>query len=466
MAYISRLFIVFLFSLFALQAHAVVPKSYEYQKVNGPWRSSQSAACSDYGQGWVWQDAPGPRQGCTFLREWDQTILSGTVYSRLTCPSNTTENGAGCSCNEGYIEEGNQCVVKPPPDPCEQLASMCEGSKGFTSQFETPGMNSSLSFLCVKPFTVPAIDPLPGCNKGCIANINGFAEANKTADGQWISKYNATYQSATCSQQSLDDLNSLNDPESTPVDIKDIKQADPVCGGQKGVVNGVSVCLPYNASSGVVSKEVKDNGDGTKTTTKSEVTCENGKCATTTTSTTTNTTTNTTVSSSSSTTTVDKAAYCSQNKTAGVCKDEKGENEDGDGSFGGSCGGGFTCKGDAVMCAMAKEQHKRNCEMLGEDKDPASFFNQVKNGTDSKSAEALKGEAQQINISTQLDMSGSGLSRSCPADPRIDLPFAGKSFVIPFSAVCPTLKTMSDVALMITALSLLVWLVNGRKEGE
>ena len=231
-------------------------------------------------------------------------------------------------------------------------------------------------------------------------------------------------------------------------------------------MNGVSVCLPYNASSGVVSKEVKDNGDGTKTTTKSEVTCENGKCATTTTSTTTNTTTNTTVSSSSSTTTVDKAAYCSQNKTAGVCKDEKGENEDGDGSFGGSCGGGFTCKGDAVMCAMAKEQHKRNCEMLGEDKDPASFFNQVKNGTDSKSAEALKGEAQQINISTQLDMSGSGLSRSCPADPRIDLPFAGKSFVIPFSAVCPTLKTMSDVALMITALSLLVWLVNGRKEGE
>lgn len=451
MAYLHRLTVVsccLFFCFFASIALAVVPKSYEYQKVNGPWRSSPSAACADYGEGWTWQDAPGPRQGCTFLREWDQTILYGTVYSRLACPSNTTENGAGCSCNEGYIEQGNQCVVKPPPDPCEQLASMCEGSKGFTSQFETPGMNSSLSFLCVKPFTVPAIDPLPGCNKGCIANINGFAEANKTADGQWISKYNATYQSATCSQQSLDDLNSLNDPESTPVDIKDIKQVDPVCGGQKGVVNGVSVCLPYNASSGVVSKEVKDNGDGTKTTTKSEVTCENGKCATTTTSTTTNTTTNTTVSSSSSTTTVDKAAYCSQNKTAGVCKDEKGENEDGNGSFTGNCDSGFQCKGDAITCAIARKQHGDYCEAL---KSPEHATYVAAKAITGKVTADLPGN-QTINLMDRFsdgdDFIGAG---SCPPDRSIS--FIYGELVIPYSQLCPWFIILGDILVVVSCIA-------------
>lgn len=212
--------------------------------------------------------------------------------------------------------------------------------------------------------------------------------------------------------------------------------------------------------------ETKDNGDGTKTNSKTEVKCENGKCDITKTTTTTNTTTNSTVSSSSVTTTVDKSAYCSQNKTAGACKDEKGENSDGNGKFGGSCAAGFTCEGDAVQCAMAKEQHKRMCQALEPEKDPASFIKQAEAGTDSKSADQLKKESTSINISTDLNTAGYGLSRSCPADPRIEMPFANASFTIPFSAACPTLKVLSDVALAITALSLLVWLVAGRTKDE
>lgn len=119
--------------------------------------------------------------------------------------------------------------------------------------------------------------------------------------------------------------------------------------------------MPPKASSGVTQIEEKDNGDGTKTNSKTEVKCENGKCQVTTSSTTTNTSTGGTVNSSSTTTTVDKADYCSKNKTAGACKDEKGE-EEGKGKFGGSCSAGFTCEGDALQCAIAKEQHKRNCE--------------------------------------------------------------------------------------------------------
>lgn len=45
--------------------------------------------------------------------------------------------------------------------------------------------------------------------------------------------------------------------------------------------------------------------------------------------------------------------YCQKNPSAPQCKDS-------DSSFGGSCAG-FNCDGDAVQCAIAYEQHRRNC---------------------------------------------------------------------------------------------------------
>lgn len=469
MAHISRLFISFLFSLFAFDAYAVIPKVTTWRTfmnhnvyVGHTQQESCSAAARVYG--WTGQVEAG---GCRLVQSWQ---LLSMYPGDLVCPANSTELSGSCTCNADYVEDSSKtsCVSKPPPDPCELLADMCSGSQGMSTNFSLSGRKTGVSFTCMAPAAIGTNDPLPGCTMGCMAQVGGFTTAFQDNAGSWVTQGTAKYSGGTCDPSVINDLNAESDPEYEPEENpKTSDKPDPSCpGGFKGTVNGVSVCVPPKASSGVTEMESKDNGDGTKTDSKTEVKCENGQCEVTKTSTTTNTQTGSTVNSSSVTTTVDKATYCSQNKTAGACKNEKGENEDGNGSFGGSCDAGFTCKGDAVMCAMAKEQHKRNCEMLGEDKDPASFFNQVKNGTDSKSAEALKGEAKQINISTQLDMSGSGLSRSCPADPRIDLPFAGKSFVIPFSAVCPTLKTMSDVALMITALSLLVWLVNGRKEGE
>ena len=381
------------------------------------------------------------------------------------CPSNSSLVGNECVCSSGYIENSSKtaCVES---DPCELLAGMCSGSQGKTSAFSLSGKKTGVSFTCMSPLSFGG-DPLPGCTKGCMAQVGGFTTAFQSDDGNWVTQGTAKYSGSTCDPSVINDLNSEADPEYEPEENPETSNTpDPSCpNGFKGTVNGVSVCVPPKSSSGISELEEKDNGDGTKTNTKTEVKCENGKCEVTKTSTTTNTQTNSTVSSSSTTTTVDKADYCSKNSSAGVCKNEQGE-EEGKGSFGGSCQAGFTCKGDAAMCAMAKEQHKRNCETLEEDKDPASFINQVKNGTDSKSAQALQDAAETINLPTQLDMSGSGLPRSCPADPRIDLPFVSKSFSIPFSLVCPTLKTMSDVALLITALALLVWLVHGKKEED
>lgn len=342
---------------------------------------------------------------------------------------------------------------------------MCSGSQGMSTSFSLPGNKTGVSFTCMSPAAIGTNDPLPGCNKGCMAQVGGFTTSFQSEQGSWVTQGTAKYVGSTCDPSVINDLNADSDPGYEPdEDPKTSEQPDPTCpGGFKGTVNGVSVCVPPKSSSGVTEMEEKDNGDGTKTNSKTEVKCENGKCEITKTSTTTNTSTGGTVSNSSVTTTVDKSTYCAQNKAASACKDEKGE-EEGKGSFSGSCDAGFQCKGDAVMCAMAKEQHKRACDTLEPVKDNNSLWKKIEAGTDGESAKAMQARAAEINITTQLDKTGFGWPRSCPANTRIDLNFVPGYFEIPFSNICPPLQIFSYIALAITALSLLVWLVFAGRE--
>lgn len=471
MAYLFT-FIFSLLALFSIPADAAVPQVTRYfVKYNGfNYGASIDSACAAAVQnfqsiGGVAYSYSVTVASCRPVTSYGTFVWPAGIDGTM-CPENSTLSASACVCNSGFKENDSStaCVVDVPSDPCELLADMCSGSQGKTSAFSLSGKKTGVSFTCMSPLSFGG-DPLPGCTKGCMAQVGGFTTAFQSDDGNWVTQGTAKYSGSTCDPSVINDLNSEADPEYEPEENPETTNPpDPSCpNGFKGTVNGVSVCVPPKGSSGITELEEKDNGDGTKTNTKTEVKCENGKCEVTKTSTTTNTQTNSTVSSSSVTTTVDKADYCSKNISAGVCKNEQGE-EEGKGSFGGSCQAGFTCKGDAAMCAMAKEQHKRNCETLEEDKDPASFINQVKNGTDSQSAKSMQDNASQINIATQLDKSGYGWSRSCPANTRIDLSFVSGSFEMPFDKLCGPLKIFSDIALAITALSLLVWLVFAGRE--
>ena len=143
----------------------------------------------------------------------------------------------------------------------------------------------------------------------------------------------------------------------------------------------------------------------------------------------------------------------------------KGDGDDKEkGSFGGTCGAGFTCEGDALQCAMLKEQHKRNCEVLEKDTDSSSLANKAINGSDDKSAENLKNTAEQLSIGT-FDQAGLGWSQSCPADPEIQLGFGGRasSFSIPFSRICGPLGIISLAGVGITLLGCGVWVLGSKK---
>lgn|GEM_PF-2711839 len=354
-----------------------------------------------------------------------------------------------CPASEPVLNSINRCTSAPPPDPCEMLADMCSGSQGMSTSFSLPGRKTGVSFTCMSPLSFGG-DPLPGCTKGCMAQVGGFTTAFQDNSGSWVTTGSAKYSGATCDPSVINDLNAESDPEYVPEENpKTSDKPDPSCpNGFKGTVNGVSVCVPPKASSGVTEVESKDNGDGTKTDSKTQVKCENGKCEVTKTSTTTNTQTGSTVNSSSVTTTVDKATYCSQNKTAGACKDEKGENEDGNGSFTGNCDSGFQCKGDAITCAIAKKQHADYCEAL---KSPEHAAYVAAKAITGKVTDNLPGN-QTINLMDRFssgdDFIGAG---SCPPDRSISLLYG--ELVIPYSQLCPWFTILGDIMVVVSCIA-------------
>jgi hypothetical protein len=151
-------------------------------------------------------------------------------------------------------------------------------------------------------------------------------------------------------------------------------------GGYGGTVNGQFMCLSRdtggvpNQSTGATTTTTTtaDNGDGTSTvtTTTSTPTTEcsgAGSCSTVNNTTTTTTTINnstgqptgpprtTTGTETPRPTTPEGEKPCTPGAVG--CDDEPKS------SFGGSCSG-FVCDGDAIQCAIASEQHRRNCELL------------------------------------------------------------------------------------------------------
>lgn len=346
-----------------------------------------------------------------------------------------------------------------PPDPCELLADMCSGSQGKTSAFSLSGKKTGVSFTCMSPLSFGG-DFLPGCTKGCMAQVGGFTTSFQSDNGSWMTQGTAKYSGSTCDPSVINDLNAEADPEYDPDQNPETSNPpDPSCpGGFKGEVNGVTVCVPPKGSSGVTELEEKDNGDGTKTDTKTELKCENGKCEVTKTSTTTNTSTGGTVSSSSVTTTVDKSAYCSQNKTAAACKNEKGE-EEGKGKFGGSCSAGFTCEGDALQCAIAKEQHKRSCELHVNESPESKLYEAAKAKT-GKATDDLPGN-ETISLTDRIDTSSALGAGYCPLrDITVDA--FGFSKVLPLSDNCERIGYVK-IFFISFCLLLAVWIVFGRK---
>lgn len=461
---ISMKFIKFilLYLFFASHLYAAVPKVTEVQYIcpwgggSAPvsgWGDPSSLCASDFVSvcgrkqgGWpdgVFTGVFTPPMSCVIRSPNGSGLGSFSVTTRNVCPSNSSEVSGSCVCNAGYIEDGNQCIPEPEKDPCELLESACSGSQNHSVNFQLGGKKTGVSFVCMNPLVIGDDGSFPGCTRGCLGIVGGFTSAFQSDGGDWVTQGTAKFTGSTCDPSVINDLNSDSDPEYEPEDNPTLtEKPDETCpNGFKGTVNGVSVCLPPKASEGLLEKEEKDNGDGTKTEKQTKVKCENGLCEITTTTITKDTSSNTVVGNSSATTTVEQGRFCAQNPTAAACKN----GEEGGGSFSGSCQAGFTCDGDAVMCAIAKEQHTRACQLFKEDT-PEGLLYAAEKGKEG----IQRGEGSDMGT---IDLGGGGGSLiktdsligegSCVQD--LQFSFMGEPVTIPLSSLCPYLAMLGNI---------------------
>lgn len=220
----------------------------------------------------------------------------------------------------------------------------------------------------------------------------------------------------------------------------------PQCPGTV-TVNGTttSICVACGATqspgpvTSTTGSETGASGTTTSTgTSSSSTTCSGGTCSTTTTTTVTGS--NGTSSQQQATTSQTQASFCEAHPADVQCKgsDERS-------SFGGSCAG-FTCSGDAVQCAIAQEQHRRNCALFDTPTTLSQKGVEAASGTDPADHPRLNSQTVDFSLSSMIDSTPLfGSSGSCPSD--VSLSVMGRPIVLPFASICPYL-TMAGAGFM------------------
>ena len=220
-----------------------------------------------------------------------------------------------------------------------------------------------------------------------------------------------------------------------------------------GTVNGAMV---YVACDQTVtgSKSQENSSDGSSSKTDKKTTCDASGCTTVEKITKTNpdgsaggTTTRTTIGAD----TQDKNSIAGIGKGGGLCTGPDCGGGGGDPSWGGTCEAGFQCTGDAVQCAMAQDQYKRNCE-IHDLVSAASIEGRV---AASAGAQPAWHPASAANVLTrdlssgfdQTDLVGGG----CPADTVVSIGSA-RSITIPFSQLCAPAALLGNILVGLTAL--------------
>lgn len=256
-------------------------------------------------------------------------------------------------------------------------------------------------------------------------------------------------------------------PDKPAVDTgeKNSKNPAPVaCGANQcpGTVNGMAVCVPCRGTADAGSTTAasapaggstggEGSGSGDTTTTK-QTECNGVSCTTT-----------TTTKDSAGTVTGQvkeekpQESFCQENPASPLCKKS---------AFGGACAA-TTCEGDAVQCAIAADQYRRNCQWFD---DPAA----------AALAEAgqanMNGQAQPdghpgknatdtpISFANSIDQSDALGGASCPADVAftVDVPLVGaRSLEVALSKVCAPLQLVGQLGVAITLLWAAVFVFRG-----
>lgn len=431
MAYLYCLVSFAVLLLTPLSAHALgqVSTSGWRASANGGVHSDPIEACKSAGfPATTWISWSTPTYGYCGYVSWNgsKLIYGQTVSSAqiMSCPSNSTVSGAdSCACDAGYAEntEGTACVVPAPvKDPvCGPLTDMSMGVSSVESDFGKQGTGWASSALGTSGKACIAGCQISGTIGGCVIGGSAICMVN-----------NPTFTGESCKTETEGNSND-GCPEDTilqPVSGLCVPKQNSCPANQEPSKYVEGICIPKEAAddgkcedpkdptkrvdcqgtdskcpSGKVPSKVTPNTcvpaiDGAEQGKNGNTyTCSGGKCTVT-----------------KGDCTPSEGNTCKEEKTQGdACKEAPELKQcTQDTGITGSCAGSFQCKGDGLQCAMAIEQHKRNCDLFEKQNDFSRLFDQLKSSQSEEGT--LKGTEVDLAGHFKVDsVIGNGV---CPAD--------------------------------------------------
>lgn len=229
-----------------------------------------------------------------------------------------------------------------------------------------------------------------------------------------------------------------------------------------GTVNGTSVCVPCaSTTTGQATKTDPSQTSG-GTITKTE--CTGGVCTTTETTidsegrevdggqTTVGTGGGNPLANGTGTGSGDGTGegesmsdFCEANPSSVMCSEEGDEN------FSGSCSSSFSCEGDAVQCAIAREQHERNCVMFEDTTALSDLGNEaVGKGDHPEGHPYADAEETSVDFATTIDRTDL-LAGSCPVGHSVSV--MGQSFTLITGEMCDMLGMLGNLIVAVGALA-------------
>jgi hypothetical protein len=415
----------------AANAYGVVPKgagTWRYGTAQSlPYTSASDAATAAYGgcsypysctNNWT---CPHGAEGTAFIgsygsiparvhtctRPWSQVGGPGGTHTFLVqaglvpgvCPQDSAEASGQCICNTGFKAQGNSCVVIN----CQSVVD------GLSASSLVWSGNSSRT--CYQ-----------GCNVSC--GVRGYQTATNTSScsGQFVSTDSSSCQGASGGANSTgsDNGTGTNSVVCGPGKCPGTVNGTPVCVACTSTTQGpsTSASAPSAASSpplpgappGAVTSDQQTTVSGGRVTVTTTYRDAGGNVV------------------GETTEAQEEKSFCAENPNLQICKDS---------AISGSCDA-VQCNGDAVQCAIAREQSRRNCEFFSPTGAAVDAGNDaVQGGTRPPGHPGATASQVSMTLASQLDQTDR-LGGSCPGD--VALPFFGASVALPLSTICPALQ--------------------------
>lgn len=380
------------------------------------------------------------RPGATGGRAWfRRTDVCGVGFtwnsstgqcsnSDYACPVNSVMSGSGsgatCTCNAGFHASGSTCL----PDP------VCTAGQSVGSQTFFRGYDLNLDGIAETQ--VVNIFSTGLCVSGCLASGIDSPSVNAFSYAGAPSKVYATLDFKLTGSSCSGGVTPVTPDASNPCPA----------GYSQGLVNGVSRCLASQSSvppaPSVTQTEVQrvDNGNGTSTVTTTTTTNN----SVTTTTTIINNSTGQTVSEIKEVKKTDPdktemSRFCEENPESVICKTS---------SVAASCAS-FTCDGDAIQCAIAREIHARNCQLFEDRSDPVTALGDSILDGSALDANDPRSEANRVSVdlANQFNVTPR-VGVVCLGDDVFEI--YGSEVRLPWSALCPYLDIAGQVLVVLT----------------